>query len=147
MKYLLILIIPLFLTNCKTVKDEKIEQGVVGTVLWFEGNLMPSPGVPAPEGKPIERTVLICELTNASQIKGDAPMYESTPGKIVKELKSDKNGIFKTELPVGEYSVFVREESGYFANSFDAKNNICVLKIEKDKVTEMKIDVNYKASF
>ncbi|MEL6558134.1 MAG: carboxypeptidase regulatory-like domain-containing protein [Bacteroidota bacterium] len=147
MKYLLILIVPLFLTNCKTVKDEKIEQGVVGTVLWFEGNLMPSPGVPAPEGKPIERTVLICELTNTSQVKGDAPIYENIPDQIIKEIKSDKSGVFKTELPVGEYSVFVKEDSGYFANSFDAKNNICVLKIEKDKITEMKIDVNYKASF
>lgn len=147
MKYLLILIIPLLLTNCKTIKDENISQGVVGTVLWFEGNLMPAPGVPAPKGKPIERTVLICELTNASEIDGNAPMYEDAPRKVVKEITSDKSGIFKAELPVGEYSVFIKEDSGYFANSFDAKNNICVLRIEKDKVTELKIDVNYKASY
>lgn len=147
MKYLLVFLIPFFLANCKSLKDEKVEQGVIGTIVWFEGNLMPGPGTPAPKGKPIERKIFICELTNAGDLGGDAPLYDAISGKIVKEVSSDKNGIFKAELPVGKYSVFVKEESQYFANSLDVNNNVGVLTIEKGKVTELKIDVNYKASF
>ena len=147
MKYLLVLLIPLIFTNCKPLKDEQVKQGVSGTVLWFEGNLMPGPGTPAPKGKPIQRTILICELTNVSEVSGDGPLYTSIKANIIKEVSSDKNGKFQVKLPAGKYSLFVKEDSQYFANSFDAKNNVGVLTVEKDQLTEVKIDVNYKASY
>lgn len=147
MKYLLALLIPVFLISCKSVKDEQIDQGVTGVVVWFEGNLMPGPGTPAPEGKPIERKIIFCELTNITELTGDGPLYSTVGSKVIKEVSSDKDGKFAAELPVGKYSVFVKEDAQYFANSFDSKNNVCVLTIEKDKITELKIDVNYKASY
>ncbi len=147
MKYLLILLIPAFLLSCKSIKNEQVDQGVVGTVLWFEGNLMPSPGVPAPKGKPIERKIIICDLTNISDLGGNGPLFDAIGSNIVKEMSSDKEGVFSASLPVGKYSVFVKEDSQYFANSFDSKNNVGVLTIEENKVTTLNIQVNYKATY
>ena len=147
MKYLLTLLIPIALISCKAMEANDIKQGVKGQVLWFEGNLMPGPGQPEPKGKPVERTVAIYELTNMSDLTGDIPLYQSIGTKKVAEVTSDKDGNFSVTLEPGEYSVFTNEEGGYFANSFDGKNNVAAITVTADQVTALTIKVNYAATY
>ena len=147
MKYLIILLMPLLMVNCKSMKDDDTKQGISGSVKWFEGNMMPGPGRSAPTGSIVKRTILICELTNASELEGEGPLFEDISSTIVKEIETDENGEFTVQLPAGKYSVFTKEDNGYFANSYDGENNVGVVTVEKNQITKVNIDINYKASY
>lgn len=147
MRYILLLLIPLMLTCCKTMKENDTNQGITGTVRWFEGNLMPGPGRPAPQGSLVKRTIVICGVTNMSELNGDAPLFENTGDKVITEVTSGDNGEFTVKLPPGKYSVFTKEKEGFFANGFDAENNVGVVTVEENKMTDLQIDINYKASY
>ena len=147
MKYLFALLLPLALISCKAMDADNIEQGIKGQVRWFEGNLMPSPGVAAPEGKPVKRTVLIYEVTNMDDLTGEGSVYTAVGTKKVAEVETDKEGNFAIALDAGKYSLFTKEEGGYFANSFDGANNINVVTVEEGKVTTRNIKIDYQASY
>ena len=127
--------------------DENVTQGVTGTVLWFEGNLMPSPGTPAPKGKPIEREVVFCKPLGMKEVKKEGALYIGLEEQIVKTATSNDKGEFKINLPEGTYSVFTKEEGGYYANSFDGKGMIQTITVKKDEVATLDIKVDYKATY
>ncbi len=41
-------------------------------------------------------------------------IYGKVNGKLIKKVTSDSNGFFQASLPVGAYSMFVKEEQGYY---------------------------------
>ena len=71
----------------------------------------------------------------------------STPRSKIKNGRSNKNGIFKANLSVGKYSIFILEKDGYFANTFDGDNYISPVTIHANKFTEIQILVNYQAYY
>jgi hypothetical protein len=141
-----------FCQKPKTVSDSKlsssINQGVCGTVIWKEGNLMPSPDRPVSHGKGVLRDVVIYELTKTDQVTSEGGFHRNIKTKLVKKIASDANGNFCISLPEGQYSLFVWEEGkGLYANSFDDKNNIFPITIQKGKVEKINITVDYKAVY
>lgn len=148
---LIIFIVVILTTSCFMQKsgDQKVNQGIRGTVKWLEGNLMPSPGQPQHgNGKPIKRRLLIYEAVNFNQVEGPAPLFKKINATLVKELESNTDGIFACQLPVGVYSIFTVEPTGvFFANSFDGNGLINTVKVEYGKVSEINIDVNYRAAY
>src|SRR5690349_13526172 len=85
-------------------------QGIKGFVHIIQGNQMPSPDrKPAPP-KGYSTTVCIYELTNINQVKKapNSPFYSSIQTKLIKEIKSGKDGFFKVALKKGEYSLFIK---------------------------------------
>ena len=67
--------------------------------------------------------------------------------KPVKTTKSDKNGKFCVYLPVGRYSVIVRELKGLYANLSDTHNNIFPVSVEKGKMAKVTIEISHQAVF
>ena len=128
-------------------KDQNSTQGIKGKVLWMEGNHMPGPGREIPEGKPVERTVLIYPLTNISQAEGNAPMFGAVEHEPIQAVRSNAQGIFTINLPPGSYSIFTKEEKGLFANFFDGNNNIHPVVVKQGEFTEIVIEVNYMAMY
>ncbi len=137
--------------SCAAQKNSQpaINQGVYGTVRWLEGNLMPSPDEPnLGKGKAVQRQLLIYKAVNFSSVEGQAPLFKKINAVLVKKVKSNNKGIFSCELPDGVYSVFTVEPSGeFFANNFDGNGFINTVKVEQGKVSEMKIEINYKAAY
>ena len=133
----------------QTNKQPKIKQGVYGNVTWLEGNMMPSPDEPrAMSGRPIERTINIYEIVNFKDVIGQAPLFTSINKKLVRIVKTNKNGYYECELPPGFYSVFSREtESSFFANSFNGKGEISSVEVKSQAITKLDIVINYKAAY
>lgn len=148
---LMILGITLMANGCQ----ENVTQGVAGRVLWIEGNQMPTivdEDNPAqtrqrPEPTGVEREVHFYELTPMDQAKGNGVFFSDVQTKLVEKVKTDKEGNFAVSLPVGRYSVFVKEEQGLFANSMDGQGNINPVEVSKDEITPIKLEVNYKAAY
>jgi hypothetical protein len=51
------------------------------------------------------------------------------------------------KLPPGEYSLFIEEEKGLFANSFDGQSCIQCITVKKGEFNSITILVNYEAAY
>ena len=130
------------------VSEKDIQQGICGSTVWKSGNLMPSPDCEAVKAKPIQRELLVYELTNISEATSQNGFYTAIVKSKIKSVKSDAQGKFCLDLPEGEYSLFVKEgDKGLYANSFDGKGNIFPVKVSKGKVSIIVFTVDYQAVY
>lgn len=137
-------------SNSTTTSDmEKTsDQGKVeGTVVWLEGNFMPSPGTPARKGKPIVREIVFCKPLKMNETKKEGTFFVGLEDQVVKSVTSDDKGKFSIELPAGTYSVLSKEENGYYANLFDGQGLIQAVKVQAGQTTPLTVKVDYKATF
>jgi hypothetical protein len=126
-----------------------LKQGIRGTVKEETGNRMPGPGRELPPPQAVQTTVYVYEPTNLSQVDqaGTSPLYNAIRSRLVDSVMTDKEGNFEVSLKPGNYSVFVQTRGKYFANSFDAKNNIAPVTVEAGKVSEVNIVINDRATY
>lgn len=126
----------------------RVNQGLVGKVLFKEGEFSPS-GEILDNGKVygIERQIFLYELTNIKDVdaaEGDFIKYIST--ELIDSIQSDKHGNFRKELPVGQYSVFIKESNRLYSKIGDDDYYMPVT-VYKDSSTSVIIEVDYKASY
>ena len=138
--------------GCVGQRGSSGKHGIIGEVRWVEGNLMPSIGddsyTQRINGVPVERDIYIFSpVKQENTIRGGGSFFKSVNGKLVARLKSNRDGTFKVDLPIGTYSIFVMEEQGYFANIFDGNGYINPVTVHANEFTEIKILVNYKAVY
>lgn len=124
-------------------------QGICGDVILKRGNFMPSPDRPVPRGLPVQREVLIFPLLNKNQVDSNDEGFINSvrEAKAVKTIKTDKNGKFCVYLPIGRYSLIVREPEGLYANLFDAENNISPVSVQKNRRVDIKVEITHQAAF
>lgn len=127
----------------------KVEQGLSGYIKEIKGNQMPSPDIQPEEPKGVRTTVYIYEPTNISQVVriGNSPFYNAIHTKLVKSVVSDSLGYFITPLPAGTYSLFTKVDGKFYANSFDAQNNIAPATVEENKLTKVNFVISARATF
>ena len=152
---ILFFILTAFLTACNKPMNAQennkiVKEGIVGQLIWLEGNLMPVIGFEdreASAGQPVQREVHIYEATKTAQAEQNENFYSNIKTELIKTVMSDKNGIFKVSLPPGKYSIFVKEPKGLFANISDGYGYIMPVEVFKDEVTQTTIKINYMASY
>lgn len=137
---------------CSSTKHSNIsmiKQGITGFVYEVKGNQMPMIGEELPKPKGVATTVFIYEATNINQVQrvGVSTFYTAIYTKQIASVQSDSIGHFSIELPVGNYSLFVKIGEKYYANRFNEKNDINLYKVEEDKVTDGRITINYAAAY
>lgn len=153
MNYIILNVLTFLFLSCATQTvqpgQNRIKQGISGKVLWMEGNLMPTIDRPnkALQGRPISRQIFIYKLVNVRDAESDGQFFTKIKGNLVKKVQSDQDGLFSVQLPVGEYSLLVKEEKGFYANLYDGSNNINPVVVNKNKITEVEIKVDYKAVY
>ena len=123
--------------------------GIQGYVYEVKGNQMPSPGEKRDPPKGIQTDVYIYELTGADQVVRDerAGFYKSINSKLVKKVSTNSKGFFKVKLTPGQYSLFTKVDSLFYANLFDQGNKIYPVAVEKKKMTEVVIKQDYNAAY
>ncbi|MCK8492085.1 hypothetical protein M0L20_09520 [Spirosoma sp. RP8] len=140
----------------KQTRKPAAKQGICGLVVVKRGNHMPSVDSPSPDsprsdsdGAPAEREILIFPLLNMSQVDaGDNGFINSVrEAKPIKTVRSDKNGKFCINLPVGRYSLIVREPKGLYANLSDTQNNIFPVNVQKNRQLTVKVEITHEAVF
>lgn len=150
---LLLLLSTLLLAIANRSCENTVEQGLAGQVRWLEGNLMPTvgeeikPDGPSQKGQPVQREIHIYALTNMDEATSDGTFFSNIKTELVKTVETNKDGAFATDLPVGRYSVFVKEEQGLFANSFNGEGHINPVEVKEGELTKILIQVNYKAAY
>lgn len=131
-----------------TLQPAVAQQGIKGQVFWLGGNQMPSP---QPETAPtlgIQRDILVYKLTNLREVdQTRAPFYSGIKTELVATVRSRPDGSFKIKLEPGDYSVFIKESEGLFANSLNAAGEINKITVSGRKYTWITITVDYDAVF
>ncbi|RYC67737.1 hypothetical protein [Spirosoma sordidisoli] len=132
-------------------RQKATKQGICGTVVEKKGNMMPSvgPASARTNGAAVIREVLIFPLLNSSQVDaGENGFITSVRGvKPLKTVKSDKNGRFCVRMPVGKYTLMVREPKGLYANLSDSQNNIFPVSVQKNRQSTITVEISHSAVF
>lgn len=136
-------------SSTKQLKSTMVKQGIVGYVYETKGNQMPYPGMPPATASPVQTTIFIYEPTNISQVQreGTSAFYKTVNTKQIDSVMTDSTGKFSVALPIGTYSLFVKINGKFYANSYNQKNDINLYSVEDGKVTDAKITVSYAATF
>ncbi len=155
MKYLIFAILAtLALPGCQGSRNtgNSVEQGIEGQIWWRQGNWMPGVaenGTPSARGmgEPVRREIYVCPMVKLSALEGEAPIYPELPVSPVAKVFSGTDGKFRLALPPGKYSLFVKEETGFFANMSDGAGFVQLAEVQDGKLTHVEIVVDYKAAY
>jgi len=123
------------------------KQGIKGKVEWISGNQMPGPDRPATKPQGIKREIWIYQATRIDDATMDGVFFSNISTPLIRKVKSKKNGCFKVNLPAGEYSLFIQENQGLFANRFDGQNRINCVNVKPGEFSEISIRVDYEAAY
>lgn len=136
-------------SSAKKAHSAVITQGITGRVTELTGNRMPMKDAEPVVPKPVMTTVYIYEPTHISQVTrtGTEPVYTAIATRLVASVETDSTGHFTVSLPVGSYSLFVKQGDRYYANLFDNNNNIALFTVEEGKLTHANLSVSNRASF
>ncbi len=125
-----------------------ITQGIWGNVWFWEGNFQPFGWGNI---TPVQRTIYFYQLTRYDSVEpATGTWYVRVHSLVVDSAISGTNGFYQITMPPGEYSVFVREDTLYYANWFTIRDStwyILPVPVWKDSVTKFQIDLTYKAAF
>lgn len=126
-----------------------VSQGIAGQITEHSGNQMPMKGGAPQVARGIKATVFIYEPTHISQVAriGGSASYTAINTKRVASAATDSLGAFTVSLPPGTYSVFIGQGKQFYANLFDANNNIALFTVEPGKLTRVNLAVNSAATY
>lgn len=123
------------------------QQGIAGEVLWLSGNQMPGPGKVNSPGLGVKREIYIHKVATLKDTEQRDGFFSEIRTELVTTVTSASNGSFKVDLPPGEYSVFVKEAKGFFANLFNDKGQINPVVVKPGEFTWLTITVDYEAAY
>jgi hypothetical protein len=107
-----------------------LESTLSGKVEKWEGNFIPSRNAKGANSKvlPLKTKVYIFK----GKVKSDGnPALDFSPKvhKVYAVVNSDETGVFKVQLPPGEYTVFAEINGKLYRNSFDGEGNFSSVTI------------------
>ena len=126
---------------------EAQKQGIKGQVFWISGNQMPGAGKGKSPQQGIIREILVYPEVKLADTKQSDGFFTEISGKPVASTFSKADGSFKIKLPPGNYSVFVKESKGLFANLFDGQGIINPVKVKSKKYIWITLTVDYEAVY
>jgi len=136
---LVLLVIPYF--------SQAQRQGIKGQLYWVHGNQMPGPEKRHIPRQGVAREIFIYEVTSAPFAEMENGFYKKIHSRFIKSTFSKPDGSFKVKLPPGDYSVFVKENKGLYANVFDSENHISPVTVKPRKFSWITITIDYEASY
>jgi hypothetical protein len=121
------------------------QQGIEGTARRSSGNRMPAPHFHPGLPPGIRATICVFALTNISQVTaaGAAGLYRTVQTPLIRQTDTDDSGRFRIYLPPGNYSVFTKKGSLFYATRRDEKNNIAPVEVEPGKMTRVDCSVEF----
>ena len=108
---------------------------------------MPGPGRAPSVPQPAKRQIAIYKITNISEAKTNGTFFTGIKTACVAKVSSNAKGYFEVALPAGQYSVFVVEKQGLYANSFNGKGQINAVEVLPDSLARRDIYISNKAVF
>jgi hypothetical protein len=126
-----------------------VTQGIRGKVEIWQGNFMPVTDPQKSQGKILPgagRRVRVYQPVIVAT--GMAPArLDSVSSPLVAETICDSLGKFVLKLEPGQYSVFVEDSGGWYANGWNGEGVQGAVNVEADKVRDVTIKITNKATF
>jgi hypothetical protein len=122
------------------------KQGICGKVLWVEGNQMPGTSKRTPP-QGVIREIYVHQVTTLKQTSRADGFFVNISTPLIGKTTSRADGSYEINLPPGKYSVFIKEQHGFFANIFDQDVAINPVTVEVNEMISLTISINYKAAF
>jgi len=132
-----------------SICDLTLKQGVKGKILLLKGNFMPSPEAKAKQGVGVKREIAFFELTREDQTEAgkSSGFYKRVKTKLIKRVYSNGNGCFLAKLSTGKYSMFVKEEGEWYANSFGPNGEIFEVEVKEGDFIQLDFKISHGAAF
>jgi hypothetical protein len=142
---LTILLLFLASLSCSSIQQR---QGIKGHVFWVTGNQLPGLENSRSAHAGIQREILVYKLTTLRQAtRMENGFFKDIETSMVISLVTKPDGSFKLRLPPGNYSIFVKEKEGLFANLFDKDNAINPVVVKDKQYSWLPITVDYEATY
>ena len=126
-----------------------IDQGIWGDVWFHEGDFMPN--CPSGTITAVSREIRVHVLTTRDDVvvASDVyfPFYSEINTELVATTWSGSDGFFEVELPPGQYSIFVVEDTLFYSGRGDGVGNINPVEVFENEVTEILFNINYEATY
>lgn len=121
-------------------------QGIKGEVFWLGGNQMPALGRQSSDpDQGVVREILFYEATHLKDVDQIADgLFTNVKTKLIATARSLPDGSFTIRLPPGEYSVFVKETGGLFANLVDRTNTLNPVTVKPKQYAWLTITIDYE---
>jgi len=148
---LMLILMTVLLLGCLTIKKQskaQLSQGIQGRVFEQKGNQMPQKGKPFSKGVGFATQLYVFEPTimqSASQISGS--LFKLPTTKLIGTFATDSLGRFKCNLKPGRYSIFVGYENGYYATSFNQRNELGIVQVFAGTFAPIEVIISAKASY
>ena len=135
--------------NTELIEEQALRSGISGTVLWFEGNQMPTieSGPKKDPARAVTRTLHFYQLTNRNQVVETDGFFIKVGTELVAKVETDQDGNFTVALPPGKYSMFSQEEEGLWANLFEGNGDINPVVVKEGEMTLLTFKINYRAAY
>jgi hypothetical protein len=119
--------------------------GVAGTLLKKDGNCMPMIGSSGTSCRtyPVSRTIMIYDYTTTNEVDGWGPSYKAVRSRLVAQCIADKDGFFQVAVNPGKYSIFIKENDNFYANSYDGQGGIQSITVKNDSVNIITLVLDY----
>lgn len=125
-----------------------ITQGIWGNVWLYEGDFMPSPDGGQGSITPVVRELWIFTPTLMSETTPvGGTRFTTIHSTLITTVSSKANGFYQIALPESRYSIFVKEDSMYYANWFEGEGYISQVRVAPDSITKFQVDLTYNAVF
>jgi len=122
-------------------------EGIQGEVFWLSGNQMPGPGKVSSPQQGVIREIYIYEVTRLQDTEQINGFFTNIKTPLVTKVSSQADGSFHVKLPPGEYSLFVKEEKGLFANLISNDGKVNSVLVKPKKYSYITIAIDYEAVF
>lgn len=117
--------------------------GIKGQLYWSTPESIKASQTVAYNGIPLE--VFVHELTSTAEVDIVDGIITKIYTPVVDRFFCKWDGSFKSKLPAGKYSVFVRYQNGFYGNLQDATDNLSPVSLGQNKSEWITITINYSS--
>ena len=121
-------------------------QGIRGKVEIWEGDFMPMVDPKSTRNKILPGSGRKVRVFSPYKMSGGAKL-DSVASNVIAESRCDSAGIFFVATEPGDYSVFVEDNGGWYANSWNGQGVQGAVTVEAKKITTLQIKITSKATF
>lgn len=135
----------LFSLSMITVDTVAQRQGIRGEVFWLSGNQLPASVKTEEPQQGVVREILFYAPTRMQDVDQTSDgLFSNIKTPLIAKTTSAADGSFSIKLPPGEYSIFVKEAQGLFANLFDKENRINTVMVKPKQYSWLTITIDYE---
>ena len=139
---LLVLIVPFLMGFCLK------HQGIRGQVLLQKEPYMPLKGNSKQLGSPYITDIYLYKTANTDQLIGQKGNFaKSMQSKLIKKVRTSKEGRFNIRLSPGTYTLLLGYGDGLFIPFFSGMNGVAHIEVKKHHFQEIDLTINASSIF